>query len=261
MASTPQIPPVNAGELYVNGLQLSMNADNTDEHINVYRGAARNSTNINDIVVQDNVVLKFDRQGLNGLDTGAPTADTLYAVYAIGSSVSVTGSGQSSSLYPAGALLSKEFSRPYMPAGYDMFRRIGAVRLDSSANIVPFVQTGNDTCRAMRYGSFFSLLINGNDTDWASIGINDDEILMPYISTNIYLSTTYTTTDLSDSFYLQPDGQPDAAYYFAGNGVIINEPYTEAVITVCDEICLFNYQLDNNAGSLSIVFRGYDDLL
>ncbi len=263
MASNPQIPPVNAGELYLNGLQLSMFEDDFDKHVYVTRGAARNSTNINDIIIPSDTVLRIERSGLNGLDTGVITADTLYAVYAIGSSVAAPGNGQSLSPYPAGTLLSKEFVRPYLPVGYDMFRRIGAILTDAAGNIVPFVQIGNDTNRTMRYGVSFPLLTFGNETDWTLVETNAElgYPIMPFIATNLYLETTYTATDLFDSFYLQPYGQPADVYYNSGNAVIINEAYSIAMVAQSNLNGSFAYQVDDNAASLSITFRGYDDLL
>jgi hypothetical protein len=261
MASNPQIPPVNAGELYLNGLQISISEEET--HINVKRGAARNSTNVNDILVPDDTIARLERSGLNGLDTGTAAANMLYAVYAIGSSVAAPGNGQSVSPYPAGILLSREFTRPYMPVGYDMYRRIGAILTDVDGNIVPFVQVGNDTNRTMRYGYGGPLLTFGNSTDWFEISVNTQfgfEV-MPFIATNIHISTSYTTPDLFDSFYLQPTGQPDGPYYNVGSGVIINEVFHETMTAQCNADTSFNYQLDDNAGSLSITFRGYDDLL
>ncbi len=263
MASSPQIPPVNAGELYLNGLQITMDVAAPLSQIDIARGAARNSTNINDIVLQNDTILFLRRAGLNGLDTGLYASDTLYAIYAIGSSIAVTGNGQTSSIYPAGVLASREFIRPYMPSGYDMFRRIGAILTDSGGDIIPFVQIGNDTRRTMRYGTSFPLLTFGNATTWTIVepNIAVGYPIMPFLRTNLYLSTTYTTPDLTDSFYFQPTGQPSTAFYFAGDAPVINEAFSQDVVTQTNANSNFNYELDDNAASLSIIFRGYDDLL
>lgn len=264
MATSPQIPIVNAGELYLNGLQLSLNVAFPDTRIDITRGAARNSNNVNDIVLQDNVTLRTDLNGLNALDTGVIEADTQYAVYVIGSSIALRSSLQSVVLYPAGTIISKKFSDgPYMPSGYDMYRRIGAILTDAAGSIVPFAQVGNDTRRTMRYGVGYPLLSTGNATDWTLVETNAAAgyPIMPFLATNLYLSTSYTTTDLFDSFYLQPYGQPTDVYYTVGSGVIINEKFSADVVTPSNANGSFAYQVDDNAASLSIVFRGYDDLL
>ncbi len=262
--TVPQYPIVNAGELYLNGLQLSMNVLDVTKIINVAPGAARDSKNINDIVLQVPTALRTDRSGLNGLDTGFYASDMLYAIYIIGSSTHKVSASQDVSPYPVGALLSREFVRPYLPVGYDMFRRVGAVLTDSTGDIVPFVQVGNDTRRTMRIGSSdYPLLTFGNATDWTLIDTNavSGFPIMPFLATNIYISTTYTSVDTADAFYFQPTGQPDAAFYFAGEAPAINEPYSIDVVTQTNDNGSFNYELDDNAGSLSIIFRGYDDLL
>lgn len=263
LKSVPQVPMVNAGELYVNGLQLSMNADEPTLYINVARGAARDSKNVNDIVIQDDSVAKFDRQGLNGLDTGVLMANELYAVYAIGSSIATLGNGQASSLYPAGILLSREFERPYMPSGYDMFRRIGAIAIDNTGEIVPFVQIGNDTRRTMKYGLAAEILSIGNQDEWTEILINEytPAVLMPYIATNVYLRAAFLAPDTLDSFYLQPKGQPTSAYYAVGNVAVANETFTQDVVCPCSSDAVINYQVDDSSDTLSLFLLGYDDLL
>jgi hypothetical protein len=52
---------------------------------------------------------------------------------------------------PAGILISLSSTGPAMPMGYDMFRRIGAIRTTAGSVIEPFIQTGFGQNRTMRY--------------------------------------------------------------------------------------------------------------
>lgn len=122
MTIQPNVPIVNKGESYVNGLTLSF-VDTT--HISISSGQARDSTNINDITLSATATISVRSSAVvNGLDTGTFAANTMYAVYVIGDS---TGNNAS------GGLISASFVAPTLPGGYDMFRRIGAIKSNATA--------------------------------------------------------------------------------------------------------------------------------
>src|SRR5690606_10372794 len=79
---------------------------------------------------------------VNALDTGTIAASTLYYVYAI---------GDSTEFRPNGCLLSLSASQPTLPFGYDMYRRIGAISIDSGSHVRPFMQVGSGNSREMFY--------------------------------------------------------------------------------------------------------------
>lgn len=184
-------PMVNAGSLYINGLGISPGTTNV--LVNVAAGAARDSTNQDDIVFGSSVIINSAVNGANGLDTGSATLanNTFYYVFAIGSSlssgqeisniqaVSTMASGTtilngtviaegtitqpsatvSNNPQPAG-LLSLSATAPTLPLGYDMFRRIGAVLTDGAGHILPFWQDNgaNGSGRKMWYDAPISVL-------------------------------------------------------------------------------------------------------
>lgn len=121
-------PIVNSGNLYVNGLELSW-IDGT--HIQVYKGEARDSTNVNDINLSATILINAAIQGAGGLDQGALANNTFYAVYVIGNSL---GNAHSS------ALISTNTTSPALPYNYDMFRRVGFVLTSGAAAILEFWQ-------------------------------------------------------------------------------------------------------------------------
>lgn len=162
---TPNIPIVNLGNLYVNGLQMIQGIVNVPAApnsvatttIQVSPGRCRDSTDVNDIVLPQlfitgttipvNYVLNTAASAsgqVNGLDQGAlAAAVTLYYVYAIADSRGYSA---------AGTLLSLSATQPLLPGGYDMFRRIGTVASNAAGTgILSFHQRGASTTRYTWY--------------------------------------------------------------------------------------------------------------
>ena len=79
------------------------------------------------------VVLNFQTNGANGLDTGALAASTIYYTYLIDN-----GSG-------AASLASLSSTAPTLPTGYSYFCRTGAVSVDSSSHLYATNTVGNVT--------------------------------------------------------------------------------------------------------------------
>lgn len=169
-------PMVNLGNLYIDGLSIAPGA--TTSLITLNTGAARDSTNTDDIVLLTAATINGAVNGVNGLDTGALAANTFYYVYLIGSSlsadpeiyidtqVSTMAAGTSilngtvlsegtvtqptwtvtNNPQPAG-LISLSATAPTLPIGYDMFRRVGTVLTSGGSVFLPFstdAGTGNN---------------------------------------------------------------------------------------------------------------------
>ena len=183
-------PLSKAANLYVNGLGIAPGTTTT--RIALSAGAARDSTNVADIVLASDAIIIATNTGANGLDTGALAASTFYYVYVIGSSLSanpeinidkqysllasgttvlngtVVAEGQvtpqpaytvANNLQPAG-LLSLSATAPTLPTGYDMFRRVGAVLTSGGSVFLPFFQdqSNDGVNRKMWYDTPISVL-------------------------------------------------------------------------------------------------------
>jgi hypothetical protein len=180
-------PMVNAGSLYLNGLNLSATSTTV---LTVSPGAARDNTNQDDIVLPAAATVTTTVSGIGGLDTGTIAATTFYAVYLIGSSlsanpeineatqVSTMASGttilngtviaEGTVAQPTwsvqnnpqpGVMISLSATQPTLPEGYDMFRRIGFVKTDGASHFLPFWQDGvNTSTRTMWYDAPISVL-------------------------------------------------------------------------------------------------------
>lgn len=204
MAELPQIPVVNAGALYINGMNLSNDAAVPNTQIQVTAGACRNANNVNDIVISDTVTLSTNVRGAGGLDTGTIAASTLYAVYAIGSSSNQLGNGQPYSAYPGTIIISASFTSPVMPMGYDMFRRIGAIRTNGASQIVKFYQSGSGSSRQMWYDVALATAITaGSSAIYVAIDLTG---LVPSQATNANFLTVFTPTAGDDTVNLSVSG-------------------------------------------------------
>jgi hypothetical protein len=237
-------PMVNAGELYVNGLHL-VYIGNTS--ITVTAGACRDSTNQDDIVLAADTTLSIASNGVNALDTGTVAANTFYYVYAIGSSLSATpeinidkqynifasgttilngtviAEGQNTpqpaytvtnNQQPA-TLLSASNSAPTLPAGYDMFRRVGTVLTDGSSHILAFWQdqTGQGTNRKMWYDAPISVLAATAAATFTAQALN---VAVPAIAcgttgTEVQLQADLDPNAAADFVEIRPTGSTAAA--------------------------------------------------
>lgn len=156
-------PIVNARVKYCNGLNISWASATT---IGVAAGACSNSDNVNDIVLSSAVVINgAANSAVNRLDSGSLANNTLYAVYAIADSTGYA---------TAGALLSlASNSAPSLPYEYDMYRRIGYVRTDGSAQFLAFDQRGDGLMRAMWYrASIATDITSGSSATFAAVDVS-----------------------------------------------------------------------------------------
>ncbi len=141
------LPIVNAGLKYVNGLEMAWATTTT---FTIAAGSARNSSNLNDITLNAPVTILSTRVGVNGVDLAAVAASTMYAVYLI---------GDSTKYMPSAAILTLAINAgtglvataPSLPSGYDMYRRIGYVKSDGSSLFLKFWQYGHANEKGMYY--------------------------------------------------------------------------------------------------------------
>jgi hypothetical protein len=126
-------------------------------------GTCRDSTDSANIVVPSLLTADITVSGptANGRDSAtAEAASTWYALYAI----------DGPTVAPA-SLLSTSFTAPTLPAGYTVFRRVGAVYNDSGSNILEFSQHGNGRDREIRWEGTHYFLNAGNSTTWLPITV------------------------------------------------------------------------------------------
>lgn len=245
----PQNPAVNAGLLYINGLQLSNDAVAPNTVINIAVGQCRDSTNTNDIfvnavyntnvvppvLISNYVAASTAFVGVGGLDSGAVAANTMYAVYAIGSSTSqpyllnyapinqVPPIELPFSKFPGAALLSTNFTAPALPAGYDMFRRIGTIVTNGASQIKLFTQIGSGSSRRMWYAAAIATDIAAAASTVGVFGAVNLNVTptVPVEATIVHLAASITPTAAGGYIRLQPaisTGGVTTAVYAAISG-------------------------------------------
>ncbi len=189
---TPNIPVVNAGELYLVGLRLANDATTPDEIVTIATGQARDSTNANDIVVSTAISANNTVAGAGGLDTGTVAASTFYAVYVLDDSTGYNS--------PTG-LLSLSATAPVIPGGYDMYRRVGFVLTDATSDFLVFDQRGSGKDRPMYYRESIATDITaGSSATFAAVSVVAS---VPKASIMGIFKVTYTPTAANDEMALR----------------------------------------------------------
>jgi hypothetical protein len=142
---------------HLDGLKMSFNTVST---VDIAPGTCKDSTgNTRDIEIRSALTADITVSGANGLDTGSEAASTWYALYVIKGASGVA------------SLLSASFTSPTMPVGYDVFRRVGAVRNSSGSAIEDFRQLGAGRDRRVWWDNSlnFKVLTAGASTTYAAV--------------------------------------------------------------------------------------------
>lgn len=261
---TPEIPMVNAGLLYINGLQLSNSTVSANTWFNVAAGACRDHTNVNDIVISNNVVVDVAKVGVAGIDTGAVAASSLYAVYAIGSSANQIGNGQPYSAYPGSVIISASFVKPALPYGYDMYRRIGTVATTSGSTLRPFTQYGSGATRTMWYNAPLATSITaGNSTVYDQVELNFVTGAVPAQVCTVILDVILTPATAGNTVYLSATGTgpSDYASFTAPVAAVSSNNMLFCPSTVIGGVADLFYKVSNASDLALISVRGFEDNL
>jgi hypothetical protein len=197
--SNPNIPIVNLGNLYIQALSLVWKSTTA---IILNSGQARDASDVNDIVLSSAVNISISSNGANGLDTGTIAASSLYYVYLIGSSNNLAASA---------GLLSLSASAPLLPYNYDMFRRVGAIAIDSGSHVRPFVQSGRGQNRTMWYdpgtgASTAGVVIPSSGTSGSTTFVNLGVLtsLVPQLPIECIINCAFTPNSAGNVLYLAP---------------------------------------------------------
>lgn len=242
-------PIVNAARKYVDGLEL---ARVDDENITIAAGAARDSSNTNDITLAAAVTVNALVVGANGIDTGALANNTLYAVYVI---------GDSTKYQDAAGLLSASASGPAaMPAGYDMYRRVGYVRTDGTADLLEFHQYGVDESRVMYYDAPISILAAGNAIADAEIDLST---FVPAARAVLMLDVDLTAANAVDLVELKPFGSAAAnGLVRFGCGVAAQQVGSLSIPSALDAgVPKILYKVTDAGDAVTLLCAGYEDFL
>lgn len=247
--TTPNTPIVNAGIKYITDLQIAKTAAKT---ISMAAGAARDSTDTNDIILNSAVTINGAAVGANGVDVAVLVASTMYAVYVIGDSTAYQST--------AGLLSLASSSTPNLPAGYDMSRRVGWILTDGSANILQFWQYGQGQNRTYYYDVGISALSAGTATSFTAINLSTS---VPPRATEVMFDIAYTANSATDTAQFLPYGSS------ASNGIVRFGTGVAAAqvgsITVPAQLNAgvpeVLYKVTSGSDSLTLLTTGFKDYL
>lgn len=218
--------------------------------MSVAAGECSSSEGTNVFTLSSAVTINAANNGAAGLDTGDLANSTFYAVYAI---------ADSSLHEDPSAILSANVSAPLLPFNYDMYRRIGYVLTDGSANIRNFVQTGNGSSRKMWYDAAISVLSGGTSATYANVNL---VTAVPGSSVvEVMLKATVTPTAAADAVNFVPYGSTATVGYAVVSGAVAAVAITSVVTLPCGLNSSVPYVLYKVTGAASASVQGYVDLL
>lgn len=239
---------LNAGIDYINGLQVSWIDATT---LSVTAGHCRNSTNINDIFLDEDTIIDATINGAAGLDQGSLANDTFYYVYAIGSSVKQAAGSVILSAEPI------DFTA--YPAHYDMFRLISRGWLtNGSADLLQAKRTGAGNLRKHMYDAPISELAAGNATSFTDVNVASS---VPIGDTNVYLQANMTPATADNQLKLRVNGGAAAEGSVQVYGSVASKVSSDNVQIMVDEDSVFEYLVSNGSDAATILVQGFDDPL
>lgn len=221
-------------------------------------GACRSFDNTLDMVTAGTTSVNIGSSGANGLDTGVKAANTWYRLFIIGDSTGVNS--------PVGILSLS--ATPTFPAGYNKFRRVGAVRTNASSNILKFNSVGTGSYRQIFWDDVvasFTVLTNGAATTFTAVSLVSS---VAPISAFVYLYSYFNNSALlggaADQFIYRPTGSavtiansvnklsPGSKTSAAGLYGVPTQMY-------CDGSQSIDYAVTSANDTLTIVVQGYVD--
>ncbi len=245
-----------AGNLYVNGFQLVWNLAGSFDLL-MQAGQARNSTNATDIVMNNSVILNPTSVGVNGLDVGSPVVSTVYAVYVIADSNNVN---------PTAGLLSLNTTTPALPAGYNIYRRVGWTTTNPLNNAWELMyQVGLGNLRGYYYLLGYAFASGFSNTSWVLASMN----IVPAIDNGlVYLGVQINAAVTGDTVYTVP-AVPEI-FSIPANASTIYGPATVGVYGFTKGQCGYNlvaglpslyYSISNGAATGTLAVGGFSDSL
>lgn len=193
--------------------------------------------------------------GAGGLDTGVEASDTWYAVYVIADTTGVN---------PVDALLSVSFVSPTLPAGYDIFFRLGAVRNDSASDFLEFLQTNGERNRHHLWVNesiiTTQVLSGGSALVFATVSL---AAFVPPSARRAMITWEFDGNVASADFAIRVPGAGTSritSYFsvFPGTTNPVRIPMQEVWTDTSQDI---EYEVNSGASALDLFVNGYTDEL
>ena len=193
--------------------------------------------------------------GAGGLDTGVEAISTWYAVYVI---------ADTSGVEPVDALLSLTPISPTLPAGYDIFFRMGWVRNNSAGDFLEFLQTNGERNRHHLWVnvnlSALNVLSGGSALSFATVSLS---AFVPLTARRVMMTYEFDGNVAGADFALRVPGATTTranSYFsvFLQNAAAVREPSKEVWTDAAQDI---EYEVNSGASALDLWVNGYTDEL
>jgi len=252
--SLEQIPPV----IFPTGARLSFSTVSVVKCGKVGKTSSfLNSTGANLLTWVGELSAALTVSGKGGLDTGSEGASTWYAVHLIGDTTGVNATD---------VLLSLSETAPTLPSGYNVFRRVGWIRNDSSSNIQEWFQYGKG--RERRYWwkinkNSLKALNDGNATSWTAVSL---AAFVPPSVQDVTLLLEFKTGSAgakNDRCRLRPtgSGELNMPFTFQPGHISIRKSFIQMEMP-CNENQSVGYRVEDGGvdkNELNIVVAGFID--
>jgi hypothetical protein len=217
---------------YVTNLELARASTTT---LTVGAGRARDSNNVTDLILEDDVTINAAVTGLNGLDTGSLANSTWYAVHLI---------GDSTLKETTGAMLSTSATAPALPFGYDSFRRIGWARTNGSAQLLLFYQSGVSTERTYFWDAVIDSGVSAGSTSFAAVSL---AAAAPPSSLTVMLMAGIVPNSAGNALSFRRTGSANASGFINIVGPVASVQSSGQYLVPCNT----SQQIDWKTGSAS----------
>lgn len=180
---------------YANGLGLSNDATTPNTLLDVATGSILDSTANYQVTLSTAVKINSANNGLNGLDTGAIAASTVYAVYLVGDPVDQNTTG---------AMISTSLTGPLLPFGYSVFALIGFVVTDGSKNFLKgYWSAGNSTTRIFTYDAPIAALTVSSSSPATYTGLALTAYVPAVNNTPVVIQSNLSANAAADTLNMQ----------------------------------------------------------
>jgi len=234
---------------YANGLAISNNATTPNSLLNIATGSILDSAGVFQLFLDAPVVVNSASNGLNGLDTGTITLNTLYKVYLVADVVSAL---------PSGVVISTSATGPLMPFGYNKYALIGYVATNGSSQFLKGYWTAsNGSTREFFYDAPVATEVTaGNATAFTAIPLT---AVVPAIdNTPVRLNYAFTPGAASRTLNFTPGNG-------VGNAITVTGQVTSVVVSgqslvvskVTAGVPEVDYKVSNSGDAVAVNVAGY----
>lgn len=233
---------------YAYGLGLSNNATTPNTKLDVAVGSILDSSKTFQLNLDVAVTIDASVVGLNGIDTGALAASTLYKVFLVADpqSYNVTG-----------AIISAS-STPVLPYGYGAYALIGYVATDGASHFLKGYWTDDkSSLRTFMYDAPQATAITaGNAVAYTAIDLS---ALVPAVANiPVYVDSALTPSAASQTLKLQPAAGTGDMVTITGqvNAVVVSSQDL-VIATLVAGLPKVNYKVSNAGAAAAINVGGY----